>query len=184
MKKGILVFTVCILMIFKAYSQSYFAKNAIFGTGLAPDFYQTNDGQLSYLEFSWEKNIAIRLNKNFYFGLNYIDIYGKYYFPPVGESGKLKNFLLGGFAEFHQPVGEKFNFTANLGYFMGNHCLCNQAVQIDNLNYINASIGVDYKLFEKVYLTARLRTFFILQNVENRDHIASPFVGFAYRFGE
>ena len=188
--KKILTFTILsIVSAFALNGQSYFGKNLVIGSSISPYWSDTSDGfntELTYFEIGWQKDISVRLTKHFYLGMSHINVYGEHFSPPSFQSGKLNNFLFGGFTQFRMPVSPKFSFTADVGYYIGNHCTCieNNPIQVPDLKYFDWGLGADFQLYRHLYLDVNLHYALILNDVERKYATNGVHVGLDYRFGE
>jgi len=189
MKKILLALTFFSLLSFTAISQSYFTRNVVIGSSFSPEWHLLDNGfnsEFSYLGISWQKNIAIRLTKHFYVGMTHINVYGEHISPPSYQRGKINNFMFGGFTQFRLPATEKLSFTADLGYFIGNHCSCieDNPIQVPDLRYFDWGIGLDYQIYKRLYFDLNLHFAFILNDLERKYAANGAHIGIDYRLGK
>ena len=130
--------------------------------------WDTNDTKAPinyYKELTWTKNISVNLNKNFYAGLNYQNIYTS------GASVKMnrekeKFSIVGIFAnyDFWPKKKKRLFLETSLNY--GNYCTCGQGdpYRRKGLIYLGWGGGYDMPLLKNISLDLSFMSYPILNN--------------------
>lgn len=126
------------------FSQSKFGERIILGTSLTYVF-NTIDGMDTYYhEFTWNKNIAVNLNKRMYLGLSYLNIYTRgsaYYF----DQPKNQYSMAGVFFQYDFLPKRKNRLFGEVSWNLGDYCTCGNRdpYQQDQLHYLGLGAGYD-----------------------------------------
>lgn len=156
----------------------------IIGTSLTyiPDF--RGDGlaekRLRYDEWTWNKNIAVNLNKSIYIGLSYQNIYTYGSVIRAREfSEPAQYFLVGVFANYDFLPQKKNRLFAELSWNTGNYCTCgtDDPYYVDNLQYIGFGGGYDFPLNNYLSLDLAFSAYAILNDIEQKTAFTQYTIG-------
>jgi hypothetical protein len=146
-----------------------------------------NDGfGIVYDELSFTPNFSVNIADKIYVGLRSYIIRGRSQISPTFKGW---HFLIGPNLKYKLYQKQRFEFSAELGYYFGNYCpncFPNNVYYNDNLQYI----GLDIQLFFLVFKSIPEFWFkfsFTTNSVVNRKGLNGynlPLFGLQYRFGK
>lgn len=164
--------------------QSYFAKRLQVGTSGDLVFDRLEEGRENYhKEITWSNHIAVSLSKNFWFGFMHNNIWAESNLNIERE--KFTAFLLGAFIRYAPRISDKVNGRVQLGYSMGNYCTCGLGDPYlqDNLNYISWGLGIDVRLYKRLYADVGMNFNNIVSEADGNYNYNILAVGLNYKFG-
>ncbi len=151
--------------------RDYFNKIVI-GTSLTllPDEYEDFNApkqKASILEYTWNTNLSLEINKFFRTGFHYMYILEKsnYY-------DKQKYFKAGTYIQFN-PLGKKtppHRIYIENSINIGDKCSCgnDKPYRVDNLKYWGLGFGGDIEIKKWLHLDLAYHRYIILNKIENK----------------
>ena len=160
-----------------------FGQRIIIGTSLTyiqhtDEFIRTN----RYHEFTWDKNIAININRSLYAGISFKNIYtrGASSFPSDQKSNYI---MAGGFFQYDFLPKQKNRLFLEASWNWGNYCTCDpEPYKEENLNYLGVGGGYDFPLRDNISLDLSFVTYNILKDIEYKFGYTQYTIGLNFDF--
>ncbi len=177
--KALILFFILFICNIHAKSQQYFADYLIVGTSLTYIYYKDKGNYISYNEITWNANVGIHLNENFFSGLQILNIYSS-------EVGNKKDYysIYGLFTQYDFLKKNTNRLFAEVSFNRGNYCTSNDIPSYaDNLYYIGLGGGFEYKIkkIPNLYLDLSFIAYNILNKIEDKYGYTQYIIGLNYR---
>jgi len=155
-----------------------FAQRIIVGTSLTYIGERNRDIPNQYNEFTWNKNIAVNVGKNFYLGISHQNIYTKG--SLVTDEFPRNNYNIAGvFTQFDFTPKDKNRLFAELSWNYGNYCTCDDGdpYKRGGLNYIGLGGGYDHPINDFLSLDFSFVVYKILGEVPEKYAFTQYVIG-------
>jgi len=144
--KYLLAFTLLIFSQINSKAQNLrFAKRALIGTSITyfSDYQEDQFFIARYDEWTWDKHIAVNLNKSFYFGLSFKNIYSRGSSYIEGSTYSENSFVGGAFLQYDVLPKNRNRVYLQTAWQYGNYCTCgsDDPYEKDGLHYIGLGLG-------------------------------------------
>lgn len=185
----LLFFAMIYLFPLNGQVQSNFADRLIIGSSLTYiwDFSQTTQASPTpkYNEYTWNNNIALRLSRNMYFGLSYLNIYTNGSIIQRNQNKWNHYSIIGLFTQYdledtfrriaklpqHERTSYRRAFIEISGN-LGDYCTCGQEdpYRHKNLFYYGIGAGYEFPIINSVYLDLSFMSYYL--TIKNTDKYA------------
>ena len=156
MKKNKLILTLgCVLFVSLLFVQdtNKLGNRLIVGTSLTYIWETNDDLPNTYHEFTWNKNVAVNLNKYIYLGISHLNINTR---GSIFDTSKSKNnyYLTGIFSQFDFLPSKKERLFIEGSWNYGNYCTCGNEdpFREGGLHYLGIGLGYDYPIYKNISL--------------------------------
>lgn len=139
-----------------------FGNTLTFGTGGLI----SGPGNSPFEVFFLNTKISLAVTKKVHIGFRNFDIWER---PSTIYEKRFR--IRGAYAQLDFFHNKYSYFWAEMGYYFGNYCTCNQlyANVRPRSNVLLPGLGLDFRLFNKFYLELSVRRGFYLPRIENTD---------------
>ena len=185
--KLLIIFLLFFSLSMYAQTNPNFGQRIIIGSSLT--WISDNDGAgfgYRFNEYTWEKNIAVNVNKSLYLGLSHKHIWsnGSTVMP---EGIKDNYYMFGAFGQYDFFPKRKMRLFAELSLNRGNYCTCYHLLTVDpfkveNLNYLGTGGGVDLPITKFLSVDFSFMVHNILNDVPRKYAYNIYIVGLNFDF--
>jgi hypothetical protein len=123
-----------------------FAERLIVGTSLTYiNHPNPNIRNIYFHELTWNKNIAVNLNRSFYFGLHHLNIYTRGSSALPNPDYRASQYLAGAFLQYDFLPEIRERLFLELSWSYGNYCTCgyDDPYRREGLRYLGGGVGGD-----------------------------------------
>jgi len=141
--------------------------------------------EFKYKEYTWYNSISINLNKSFYFGLQYLNIFTN---GSIIEKQNTKtHYYLFGMKmlyDFLPHYEDKLFIETSIN--IGNFCTCGDydPYKKRDLYYFGLSFGYDYPIFKRLALRFGFSNYVILNKIEDKYNYTQYTLGLNFNLGK
>ena len=169
LKHIIIFFFVCQSFYATGQKNIHFGERLILGSSLTYIFdFNRENYNIRYDEYTWDKNIAVSLNKAMYVGLSFKNTYTRGSIVSKADYKKERYFLVGTFFQYDFIPENKNRLFAEISWNYGNYCTCKKydPYKKEGLHYLGIGGGFDFPINRFISIDLGFMVYNIINKIE------------------